>query len=67
MANLTQRAIRRGIYIVVSLSGIAYEFFYAESIRWPLIGGYLLVVAVAVYVSMQQSQQPGGDKNQTAD
>lgn len=67
MVNLSHRAIRWGLYVGVSLVGIAYELFYTESVRWPLIGGYLLVIAVIVYIWMQHSPQSAGDENQTAE
>lgn len=67
MTSFARRAIRWGLYIGVSLVGIAYEMLYRESVRWPLIGGYLLVIGVIVYVLIQRAQYTTGDEEKAAD
>jgi len=46
--------ILRGVFVVVSLFGIVYEISSADSIRWPLILGYCLVIAISAYVTYHE-------------
>jgi len=41
--------VRRGLYILISLGGIAYELLQAEEVRWPLLGGYGFIIIATTY------------------
>jgi hypothetical protein len=55
------------LYIVVSLFGSAYELFFRGEVRWPLIGGYLLLIAIIVYFLIRRPHLLAGDDEQAAE
>lgn len=40
---------RRGIYLVISFAGIAYELLQNNEVRWFLLGGYGFIIIVTLY------------------
>jgi hypothetical protein len=52
--NFKQTA-RRLLYIVVSLFGIGYELMRHADPRWPLLIGYVFIIAATVY-SLQSAK-----------
>jgi hypothetical protein len=50
LINFSRRAIRYFLYIGVGLFGIIYELLKSESVRWPLLAGYALVIGACIYV-----------------
>lgn len=49
MSGFLRRTIRYFLLIAVCLCGMGYELFKSADIRWPLLGGYLLVIGASVY------------------
>lgn len=67
MTTFTHLAVRWGLYVAVSLAGIGYEIFVRESVRWPLMAGYLLVIAMTVYALLHRHRLTASDKDQSTD
>ena len=51
------RIVLRGIYLAISVFGITYEIMTAEEVRWPLIGGYGLVIVITLYALLKGREQ----------
>ena len=51
------RIVLRGIYLAISVFGITYEITTAEEVRWPLIGGYGVVIAITTYALLKGRHQ----------
>lgn len=49
MIDFLRRNIRYCFFIGVGLFGMIYEVVNNETIRWPLLGGYLFVIGASVY------------------
>ena len=58
---------RRLIYIVVSVFGIGYEFLLNDGIRWPLVFGYSLIIALTLYVLLFHGDQQADHKEASTD
>ncbi len=56
MTKFSRRAIRCFLYIGVGLFGIIYELLKSESVRWPLLAGYALVIGACIYVLVTRSR-----------
>lgn len=50
MIKFSRRAFRYFLYIGVGIFGIIYEMLKSESVRWPLLAGYALVIGACIYV-----------------
>ena len=55
MAKFSRRAFRYFLYIGVGLFGIIYEMLKSESVSWPLLAGYALVIGACIYVLATRS------------
>ncbi len=66
MTNFTRRAIRYFLYVGVGIFGIIYELLKSESVRWPLLAGYALVIGACIYVLTTRSFNSAEDE-QTGD
>jgi hypothetical protein len=47
--------MRYFLYIGVGMFGIIYELLKSESVRWPLLAGYALVIGACIYVLTTRS------------
>ncbi len=63
--GLLRRAIRYFLYIGVSLFGIIYELLKSESVRWPLIAGYALIIGACIYALTIRAPNPAAEEEQT--
>jgi hypothetical protein len=61
LTEFLRGAIRYFLYIGVCLFGVIYELIQSETVRWPLIGGYLLVIAASLY--RMRAQRSAEDEN----
>lgn len=63
MKDFFRRTIRYFLFIGVGLFGVAYELMKSDAIRWPLIGGYLIVIAASVYGIRLRSQSDNEEES----
>jgi hypothetical protein len=59
--ELLRRTIRYIIFIGVGLFGIIHELAKSETIRWPLLGGYLFVIIVSAYGMRVRAREEADD------
>jgi hypothetical protein len=59
LIDFLRRTIRYFLFIGICLFAIVFELIKSETIRWPLIGGYLIVIAVSIYGIRVRSQRRG--------
>jgi len=62
-----RRTIRYILFIGVGLFGIIYELAKSETIRWPLLGGYLFVIAASAYRLRLHVQEEATEEAPSAD
>jgi len=65
--GLLSRTIRYILFIGVGLFGIIYELAKSETIRWPLLGGYLVVIIVSAYGIRTRAPEEADDDAPSAD
>jgi hypothetical protein len=63
LAKSSRRAIRYFLYIGVALFGLIYELLKSESVRWPLMAGYALVIGACVYVLTVRPQHSAEEES----
>lgn len=64
MNKFSRRAVRYFLYIGVGLFGIIYELLKSETVRWPLLAGYALVIGACVYVLITRSHGTAAEEEQ---
>lgn len=64
MIKFSRRAVRYFLYMGVGLFGIIYELLNSESVRWPLLAGYALVVGACLYVLITRSHDLAAEEEQ---
>ncbi|MDZ7353478.1 MAG: hypothetical protein ONB55_10105 [candidate division KSB1 bacterium] len=47
----------RLLYIAISLFGIGYELMKVEPVRWPLVAGYVGIIAVTALLLRQRRNE----------
>jgi hypothetical protein len=57
VTDFLRRKIRYLIFIGVCLFGITYELAKSETIRWPLIVGYLAVLGASIYGIRKRAEE----------
>lgn len=57
-----RRTIRYILFIGVGLFGSIYELVKSETIRWPLLGGYLFVIIAAAYRLRLHAQEEADEE-----
>ncbi|MDZ7289453.1 MAG: hypothetical protein ONB44_21960 [candidate division KSB1 bacterium] len=67
MKNFIRRTIHYFIFITISLFGITYELVKSEVVRWPLIGGYAIVIGASIYGIRKRFHEQDADAEQTND
>lgn len=67
LTAFTFQTIRWVVYIGLSLFGMTYELLYSEAVRWPLLGGYALVIGLVVYSFARRAHHPIEGEEQAAD
>jgi len=61
--GVLRRTIRYIIFIGVGLFGIIHELAKSETIRWPLLGGYLFVIIASAYGMRMRAREEADDEN----
>jgi hypothetical protein len=56
-----RRTIRYIIFIGVGLFGLIHELVKSETVRWPLVGGYLFVIIVSAYGMRVRAREEADD------
>jgi hypothetical protein len=51
----------------VGLFGIAYELLKSDSVRWPLLAGYALVIGACLYVLVSRSHDFAAEEEQSGE
>ena len=57
-----RRTIQYIIFIGVGLFGIIHELVKSETIRWPLVGGYLFVIIVSAFGMRMRARKEAKDE-----
>ncbi|MDZ7267118.1 MAG: hypothetical protein ONB48_07295 [candidate division KSB1 bacterium] len=56
-AKFPARTFLRLLYIAISLFGIGYELMKVEPVRWPLVAGYVGIIAVTALLLRQRRNE----------
>jgi hypothetical protein len=55
LINFSRRTVLYFLYMGVGLFGIIYELLKSDSVRWPLLAGYALIIGACIYVMTTRS------------
>lgn len=58
-----RRTIRYFILIGIGLFGIVYELAKSETVRWPLLGGYVFVIVASAYGIRLRAQEEDDEES----
>jgi hypothetical protein len=66
LVKFSRRAVRYFLYIGAGLFGGIYELLKSETVRWPVLAGYAVVIGACLYVLIArprglaaEEEQPG--------